>query len=301
MPRQAGRESNATPASRTERKYAHIHKGKGSDETEVGALVVESFELEEEASRIQRGEQVGLSSADIKGIVRRYDDWYARCLSVLPDASRGRFEAEYEGKWHAPGIKKFLEEPTLPSPLHTEESKSVFPYESAFRTRIRAQRQILREVEERQAAAVARQAAMAERFQHEIVEGTVFIAMPMSPDDPMLDDVHDAIKQVATEIGMIAERVDEPHTTARITDRILEQLAKAEYVVADLTHNKPNVYYEAGYAHALGKTPIYIARESTHIEFDLKDYPILFFNNVRQLRNQLSALLQGLEKTKLTK
>lgn len=122
--------------------------------------------------------------------------------------------------------------------------------------------------------------------------GFVFIAMPMSPDDPHLVDVHEAIKETARDIGLIAERIDEPISTARITDRIIESLETAEYVVADLTHGKPNVYYEAGYAHALGKTPIYIARAGTTIEFDLKDYPVTFFKNFTELKKELHKSYQ---------
>lgn len=128
----------------------------------------------------------------------------------------------------------------------------------------------------------------------EVAKGFVFIAMPMSAEDPTLEDVHHTIKDAAISVGLVAERVDEPATTERITDRVLESLHRAEFVIADLTYGKPNVYYEAGYAHALGKVPIYIAREGTTIEFDLKDYPVIFFPNMRKLKAELTRRLSGL-------
>jgi hypothetical protein len=124
--------------------------------------------------------------------------------------------------------------------------------------------------------------------------GFVFIAMPIDVKDPLLEDIHHAIKDAALSVGLVAERVDEPATTERITDRVLESLHRAEFVVADLTYNKPNVYYEAGYAHALGKIPIYIAKEGTKIEFDLKDYPVIFFPNMSKLKDELTRRLSGL-------
>ncbi|MBN2463756.1 MAG: hypothetical protein JXB43_09200 [Dehalococcoidia bacterium] len=127
-------------------------------------------------------------------------------------------------------------------------------------------------------------------------KGLVFIAMPMDVKDPILEDVHQIIKEVALSVDLIAERVDEPVTTDRITDRVLESLRRAEFVVADLSYSKPNVYYEAGYAHALGKVPIYIAREGTTIEFDLKDYPVIFFPNMKKLKAELTMRLSGLLK-----
>jgi nucleoside 2-deoxyribosyltransferase len=148
----------------------------------------------------------------------------------------------------------------------------------------------LREREKR-SEALSRNASAMELH---ISKGSVFIAMPMFPEDRQLDDVHDAIKEVATSLGLSAKRVDDDETNERITDRVIDSLRTAEFVVADLTHNRPNVYYEAGYAHACNKIPIYIARQGTKIEFDLKDYPVIFFENLRQLKADLTKRLAGL-------
>lgn len=125
-----------------------------------------------------------------------------------------------------------------------------------------------------------------------------FVAMPMDKSDPALDDVLDAIKEAGHRCGVQAERVDDPQTNDRITDRILESIDKAEFVIADLTNARPNVYYEAGYAHARGKTPIYIARECTKLEFDLKDYPVIFFRSLKELKDALEKRLRGLGETR---
>jgi len=79
--------------------------------------------------------------------------------------------------------------------------------------------------------------------------------------------------------------VDELQSNERITDRILESIRKAEFVIVDLTYSRPNVFYEAGYAQGIGKTPVYIAKEGTQLEFDLKDYPVIFFKNMKQLNS----------------
>jgi len=125
-------------------------------------------------------------------------------------------------------------------------------------------------------------------------EGYAFIAMAINSSDPDLEDVLDSIKEAATKCGIHAERVDEVQSNDRITDRILESINKAQFVIVDLTHSKPNVFYEAGYAQGLNKTPIYIAREGTHLEFDLKDYPVIFFENMRSLKQGLEERLRAL-------
>ena len=134
----------------------------------------------------------------------------------------------------------------------------------------------------------------AARVESEIVENYAFVAMPMGTGDPTLEDVLDAIKESGRRCGLQAERVDDPQSNERITDRILESIRRAEFVIADLTNSKPNVYYEAGYAHALAKTPVYIAREGTKLEFDLKDYPVIFFKNLKQLKDDLEKRLRAL-------
>jgi hypothetical protein len=128
----------------------------------------------------------------------------------------------------------------------------------------------------------------------DIQKGYAFIAMPISEHDHELVDVLDAIKEAAKRCGIHAERIDEPQSNERITDRILESIRRAEYVIVDLTKSRPNVFYEAGYAYGIGKTPIYVARSGTSLEFDLKDYPIIFFRNMKELKDGLERRLRGL-------
>ena len=116
----------------------------------------------------------------------------------------------------------------------------------------------------------------------------------MRQEDPRIDDVLDEKKDAAGRCGIRAERIDEPESNERITDRILESIRKAEYVVADLSDARPNVFYEAGYAQGIGKTPIYIASTGTKLEFDLKDYPVIHFKNMKELKDRLEKRFRSL-------
>ena len=124
--------------------------------------------------------------------------------------------------------------------------------------------------------------------------GSAFIAMPIDPDDDQLVDVLEAIKMAAADCGITAERVDEVESNQRITDRILESIYQAEFVIVDLTNERPNVFFEAGFAHGLGKVPIYVARAGTTIHFDIKDYPIIMFRNMKQLKEGITKRLIAL-------
>lgn len=127
-----------------------------------------------------------------------------------------------------------------------------------------------------------------------IEKGLLFVVMPMRPDDPSLEDVRAAIDRAAVASGLTARRVDDVQSTTRITDTIIALLETAEFVIADLTHARPNVFFEAGYAQGIGKVPIYIARQGTELEFDLKDYPVIFFKSLKQLEEQLKRRLTAL-------
>ena len=102
-------------------------------------------------------------------------------------------------------------------------------------------------------------------------------------------------KEVAADNDLRAERVDDPQTNDRISLRIVESLEAAEFVVADLTHSKPNVYFEAEYAEALGTTPVYVAKKGTDIEFDVKDYPLIFFQEYQGAKERIVKPLRRFE------
>jgi hypothetical protein len=131
-------------------------------------------------------------------------------------------------------------------------------------------------------------------IESEVRTGYAFVAMPMDRDDPALVDVLEGIKTAGKECGVTAERIDDDERSERISDRILQSIERAEFVIVDLTNGKPNVFFEAGYAHGRGKLPIYIAREGTQLHFDVKDYPVITFRNIKELRERLVKRLMAI-------
>lgn len=114
----------------------------------------------------------------------------------------------------------------------------------------------------------------------------VFVLMPFAE---AFDDIYQlGIKAAVTEAGAYAERLDEQIFTEGMLDRIFNQISKADVVVADMTGRNPNVFYEVGYAHALGKTVLLVTESSDDIPFDLKHQQHLVYDGkISKLKDML--------------
>ncbi len=111
------------------------------------------------------------------------------------------------------------------------------------------------------------------------------------------DDTFASIYNVCETRKLKCCRTDKDPTTDRVYQRIVSDIQRASFVVADVSVGTLNVYYELGYAEALGKPVIVIAKEGTELPFDTRDIPTTFYRNQRRLKDLLAeridALLSG--------
>jgi hypothetical protein len=114
----------------------------------------------------------------------------------------------------------------------------------------------------------------------------IFVLMPF---DNLFDDVYKlGIKATCEDMNTYCERVDEQIFEENILDRIYNQISKADIVIADLTGKNPNVFYETGYAHALGKKVVLLTQKAEDIPFDLKHYShIIYDGKILKLKDEL--------------
>ena len=115
------------------------------------------------------------------------------------------------------------------------------------------------------------------------------MAFVLMPFNTQFDDVYKrGIKSACEEAGIKCERVDEQIFDESILDRIYNQIRKADIIIADLSIRNVNVFYETGYAHALGKRVILLTQVSENIPFDLMHYPhIVYGQNISRLKEHL--------------
>ena len=118
--------------------------------------------------------------------------------------------------------------------------------------------------------------------------------MSFSHEDPLLVDVHNCIKETCWRRNVLAERVDEIEHSGRVTDRIVDCIKRADVIIADLSHERPNVYYEIGLAHGQQLDVIMIARHGTNLHFDLANFNVIFFRNNTELTERLEKRLTAI-------
>lgn len=125
-------------------------------------------------------------------------------------------------------------------------------------------------------------------------QNTAFLLMWINPDVPELDDVRDTVHEVFKAFNIKATRADEIEHEGVITERIIQEITTSEFLFADLTGERPSVYYEVGYAHAIGKRVILFKKKGSKIHFDLAAYNCPDYDSLGDLRRKLTSRLQAL-------
>lgn len=119
--------------------------------------------------------------------------------------------------------------------------------------------------------------------------GLVFVIMAFSP---AMTRIYKAIAEECRKLRLHTRRADELTGASPILDDIIDGIIDAEFIICDLTEERPNVYYELGYSHGVGNEPMdifLIARAGTKPHFDVQGLRIQFYDSPRHLREILST------------
>src|SRR5262245_20229677 len=109
----------------------------------------------------------------------------------------------------------------------------------------------------------------------EELTNTCFVVMPF---DALFEVQYDRVIRPAIEqTGLKCVRGDEIYSHPSVIHDIWHSLRKARLVVAELSGRNPNVMYEVGLAHAIGKPVVLLTRNKNDVPFDVGALRYLYY------------------------
>lgn len=103
-----------------------------------------------------------------------------------------------------------------------------------------------------------------------------FLLMPFARK---FEPIHRKIKElVINGHNLRCIRADDIMSAGIVIEEIWEKIQEAQVIIADTTGTNPNVFYEIGLAHAIGKDPIIISQTMDDIPFDLRHRRIIIYH-----------------------
>jgi hypothetical protein len=123
----------------------------------------------------------------------------------------------------------------------------------------------------------------------------VFVLMSFDPKHRPIYDDH--ILKVAKSLNLNAKRADDFFTTHHVMSDVWTAINTTRLVIADCTGRNPNVFYEIGVAHTLGRPVVLITQQSSDVPFDLQAIRYIQFDytppGMTKFEKQLSSTLQS--------
>lgn len=101
------------------------------------------------------------------------------------------------------------------------------------------------------------------------VKGDVFVIMPFRTD---MNEIHEVITSCCLELGLSVTRGDDIFGASHIVQDIWSSIFSAKIIVCDCSYKNPNVFYELGIAHTLGKDVILLTQNEEDVPFDLRHW-----------------------------
>jgi hypothetical protein len=122
----------------------------------------------------------------------------------------------------------------------------------------------------------------------------VFTLMPFKAKLEKVYTEH--IKKLADELGIVIQRADEQFSPRPFMEKVWDGICAARLVIADCTERNPNVFYEIGMAHAVGKKVILLTRSEKDIPSDIRHFDYIEYvydpEGVQKLVDKLRAFIK---------
>jgi len=113
----------------------------------------------------------------------------------------------------------------------------------------------------------------------------------LTPFHPKYEHTYTVIKSVCSRLNLECMRGDEEYKPGAVLSHVLELIAQAAIVIVNIDGRNPNVYYELGIAHAMGKRTILVASDIESVPFDLQSQRIVLYGTDEELEHNLTSFL----------
>ncbi len=120
-------------------------------------------------------------------------------------------------------------------------------------------------------------------------ENLISIMMPFGAE---FDSIYKTLEKATTSLGFSCLRADNIWEHHTIIQDIVTIIARAKVVICDCSGKNPNVFYEAGIAHAIGKEVIFITQSKQDVPFDLQHLRYIHYLPNSEGLNKLSESLK---------
>ncbi len=131
-------------------------------------------------------------------------------------------------------------------------------------------------------------------------EKLCFMLMPFK--EPFTGIYEKLIKPAVEAEGFHVTKSNDIFSTSSVIEDIWENINKASLIIAEITGNNPNVMYELGICHTLGKNVMMITQNASEIPFNFRHmrcYP--YTNDIagsEDLKKSITSVLQHIKSTR---
>lgn len=120
----------------------------------------------------------------------------------------------------------------------------------------------------------------------------------MMPFDMSFDRIYEAIGKASADCDLRCQRADDIWDQPEVIQDVFSLIYRSRFVICDFSTRNPNVFYEAGIAHTLGKHVIPIVQNPEDIPFDLRHIRFIKYHDNGEgrdkLRRELALKLRAL-------
>lgn len=127
-----------------------------------------------------------------------------------------------------------------------------------------------------------------------------FVAMPF--EDKRTEIYNEYVKTpIEEQLGVSCERSNDITRSTKIMENIWDLLQSCSVVIADISGSNPNVFYELGFAHAIGKPVVLIVENIDEVPFDVGSIRIIPYGDRPSTWKRLSERVVQFVKSELPK